>query len=628
MKTFVKFLFSLVLLVFFVKPVSSSDQFIVDSNVEYKVEESGRTHITHEISLENAFSTLYATSYTLALENVDAANISAYYEDGTKLLTEVSDEGDTKTIKISFPDAVVGKGKIRKFFIAYDNSTFAVRTGEVWEISIPKLAQEDAFRSYTATLKVPSSLGFEAYISPRPIESSVSESVMTYKFDKSDLTKTGVSAGFGQFQVFNFTLNYHLENPLPRKAETEIALPPDTAFQKVYIRSLVPEPTTVKIDPDGNWLAVYELEARGRVDVVASGEVQIFSSERSFPKPNPEVLSKNLMESSVWQVNDAEIGQLAQELKTPKAIYDYVSTHLKYNYDRVRPNVDRLGAKAALQNPEGAICMEFTDLFIAIARAAGIPAREVNGYAYTENPDLQPLGLVADVLHSWPEYWDEKRGAWIPIDPTWASTTGGVDFFNKLDLRHFAFVIHGEDDTKPYPPGSYKLGSNPQKDVFVSFGKLNPENTHYPDISAEFKQNLPFFNSTLNIKIKNPGPSSFYSLYPTVLFDQTEFSRDFIEAIPPFGSYETTIKVPYSFLGKNTPSVIKIEAGGSEIEVPTNKRGILVTSLLVLFIGFIILVIGLIIRMKWTKVLSRTHQRIRVYISSKLKRNQSTSEKL
>ena len=179
---------------------------------------------------------------------------------------------------------------------------------------------------------------------------------------------------------------------------------------------------------------------------------------------------------------------MALELKTPEAIYDYVVKTLKYDYSRVRANVERLGALAALKSPNTAICMKFTDLFIALARASGIPAREINGYAYTENPQIQPLSLVADVLHAWPEYYDKEEKVWIPIDPTWGSTTGGVDFFNKLDLRHFTFVIHGKDSVKPYAAGSYKLGTNPQKDVFVSFGSLPEVRFSSIQILGEFSQ--------------------------------------------------------------------------------------------------------------------------------------------
>ena len=611
----------------FVKPIFAENEFLVDSKVEYSVTESGKTLVTHEVNLENAFSTLYATSYTLSLENIDAQNITARYENGAALQVDTQKDGDKTNIKITFPDAVVGKGKVRHFFVAYENSSFAVRTGEVWEVSIPKLSNESSFRSYEAILKVPTSLGFEAYISPKPVSSEEQSDARVYTFAKEDLTKTGVSAGFGQFQVFNFTLNYHLENPLARRAETEIAIPPDTAFQKVYIRSLNPEPTSVRIDEDGNWLAIYSLDARERVDVVASGEVQIFSSFRSFPKPTQEILTKNLKESPVWQTQDPEIKALAAQLKTPRAIYDYVATHLTYDYSRVRPNVERLGAKGALSTPSTAICMEFTDLFIAIARSAGIPAREINGYAYTENPEIQPLGLVADVLHSWPEYWDSERGAWIPIDPTWASTTGGVNFFDKLDLRHFTFVIHGESEVKPYAPGSYKLGANPQKDVFVSFGKLSQETSTYPEISASLKHGLPFMSSTLTVKVKNPGPSALYSLYPTVHFDQHEYFKDFDEVLPPFGTFETKVKVPYSFLGKDTPGVIRVVVDGSQVEIPANKNRVILTSLLSTFIVFIIIILAIIIRMKWTKVLLRPYQRAREFIFSKLGKNQSTSVK-
>jgi hypothetical protein len=283
-----------------------------------------------------------------------------------------------------------------------------------------------------------------------------------------------------------------------------------------------------------------------------------------------------------------------------------------------------MGALTALANPDSAICMEFTDLFVAIARAAGIPTREINGYAYTENPEIQPLSLVADVLHSWPEYYDKDKGAWIPIDPTWGSTTGGVDFFNKLDLRHFTFVIHGKDDTKPYAPGSYKLGANPQKDVFVSFGKLSSQTSSFPDISGSFKPSFPFFPSTLSISVKNPGPTGLYGIYPTVYFDKDQAFRDYVEALPPFGHYQTTVKVPSTLLAGKTPDNIRIEVDGSELTLPTNKNRVIVDSMVAIFALFIIILVAIIIRMKWTKVLLKPYRKVREYISSKLGKSQST----
>lgn len=592
------FVLATLLLIFTPGKVSAQNEFSVDSTVKYQVEDNGKTLVTHDISLENNFSTLYATTYTISLENIDAQNVQAIDSKGNNLQVDLTKNGDIEDIKISFSDAVVGKGAVRHFTVTYENGGFAVRTGEVWEVSIPRLSDANSFRNYSVNLFIPASFGLEAYISPQPQSTSVNDQGKTYVFGKDQVVQTGITAGFGQFQVFSFNLAYHLENPLAVTSPTEIALPPDTAFQKVYFQKIDPKPINIHIDQDGNWLAVYNLKPRERIDVTVVGAVQIFASYRPFPKPSDQVLSDNLKETAYWQVNNPQIKALASELKTPKAIYQYVSTHLKYDFARVQPNVTRFGAVKALENPTEAICMEYTDLFIAIARAAGIPAREINGYAYTENPDLQPLSLVADVLHSWPEYYDKDKGAWIPVDPTWGSTTGGIDYFNKLDLRHFAFVIHGEESVKPYPPGSYKLGPNPQKDVFVTFGSLPENRISTPVLSAAVKRNIPFLSLIYTVKVENPGPGGLYSLYPTVSFDNKQVSRNFIEALPPYSSYSFDVEVPFSLLGKDTPENVDIQVLASQISIPTNKNQVIINSALIIFGLIIAIMIGILIRLK------------------------------
>lgn len=597
-KLFLGCLLSLFILLFSFNKVSAENEFITNSKVQYKVLDTGRTVVTHDITLENVYSTIYATTYTLALENIEAQNISVTNENGKHIQVDTSQEGEKTTIKLTFADAVVGKGEKRHFFISYENNNFAVRTGEVWEISIPRLAQDNSFKNYSVELLIPQSFGLEAYISPKPALTEMESQFKKYTFNKDDLLKTGITAGFGQFQVFTFTLSYHLENPLAVNAETQIALPPDNSFQKMYYTKISPQPKDVVIDSDGNWLATFKLTPRQRVDINVSGSVQIFASYRKFPKPSDAVLSANLRQSEYWQVDDPQIKALAGELKTAEAIYTYVANTLKYDLNRVTPNVQRFGAKKALENPTMAICMEFTDLFIAIARAAGIPAREVNGYAYTENPELQPLGLVADVLHSWPEYYDKEKGAWIPVDPTWGSTTGGEDFFNKLDLRHFAFVIHGDSPIKPYAPGSYKLGPNPQKDVFVSFGKLPESRISIPRLSIVTNKTLPFMDSHYTVTINNPGPSALYSLYPTIYFDGKETSRDFIEVLTPFSNKTVDVKVPFSLLGKNTPNEVKVAVEGSEIKISTNKSQVIINSLLSILLICAAVLIAVLVKLR------------------------------
>lgn len=578
---------------FFPKTVSASAEFSTDALVTYKVRDDGITNVTHKITVTNLFSNLYVTSYTLKLDNTDIKNPKATDFSG-KVSLSSEKVGETTSVKVSFDNAVVGKGKARTFEISFDEEGLATHTGGVWEVSIPRLGSEETFNLYSAILSVPTSFGKEAYLSPKAIESFLDNGNNVYKFDKDSIKKTGVVAAFGDFQVFDFTLNYHLENPLTKEAAVDVAIPPDTSFQKLYYRSLSPQPENVVIDPDGNWVATYKLKARERKDVSAIGSVQIFASSRAFLTPSNETLAKNLQESSYWQTKDPQILSLAKKLSTPRAIYDYVSQTLKYDIKRVKPNVERLGAKRALENPTNAICMEYTDLFVALARAAGIPAREVNGYAYTENPDVQPISLVADVLHAWPEYWDSQKSSWIPVDPTWASTTGGVDYFTKLDLRHFTFVNHGQDPTHPYPPGSYKLGPNPQKDVFVSFGELPKKTSIGLVIQARLMNWFPFFSHKIKVTVENPGPSAFYNLDQVILFDGKEKDRSKIISLLPFAKYTTETDIPFSILPTRLPETVEVLVGNERVAVPTGRGKFIVYNLLILFFFFCV-IIGLVI---------------------------------
>ena len=609
MKKFL-FTFLFLLILFLPKTIYSADEFVTDVDVEYRVLNSGITKVVHKISIENLFTNLYATSYKLTLENISPTNIKAIYN-GKEFLPSVKARDKSIDIDINFDDAVVGKGKIRTFEIIYENSAFAQRTGEVWEISIPKLSSNSDYRSYNLSLSVPETFGLEAYVSPKPVTTTTESGRYIYKFNKNIITQTGITAGFGAFQVFSFTLNYHLENPLSKSSEVEIAIPPDTNLQRVYYSTIDPRPSEVKIDIDGNWIALYYLKPRERIDIKVDGSVQIFSGPRSFLKPSEETLIKYLNSTEYWNSESQKIKEISLNYKNAKDIYDFVVNTLSYSYERVSPENKRLGSIKALNEPNSATCMEFTDLFIAIARAAGIPAREINGYAYTENPKIQPLSLVNDVLHSWPEYWDFQNQMWIQIDPTWASTTGGIDYFNKLDLRHFTFVIHGIDSVKPYTPGSYKLGPNPQKDVFVNFGSLPEKRNPSIKLNYDLLRNIPFTSSVYEIEVVNDGSSAMYNFKPTIIFDDKIYEEKYIEVLPPFGKSYFEVSIPYSILGRNTPSKAEVVVLDTILDLKTFKNRVITDSLIVLSISAILVIVFLIIRLKpkiilgfWYKIVS------------------------
>jgi hypothetical protein len=268
--------------------------------------------------------------------------------------------------------------------------------------------------------------------------------------------------------------------------------------------------------------------------------------------PKKSVLSEEdrkayLKAAPYWEVENPELIAVAKNLKTPRDIYDYLVKNLTYDFSRVEDNRPRLGALGTLHDKASAVCLEFTDLFIALARASGIPAREVDGYANTENSTQRPLSLVKDILHAWPEYYDDEKQEWVMVDPTWGNTTGGVDYFNVLDFDHVAFVIRGFDSEYPVPAGGYKYDEDENlKDVNVTFPRrFTPPAESITVDSNENEHHYSLLPITTTLTIRNAGaglvtPQKVLVNGQDILPSSQEIDA---QAIPPFGY----VSLPVSF---------------------------------------------------------------------------------
>ena len=423
---------------------AAAGEFAADYDVFYAVAPTGTTIVTTKVHLTNKLTNLYAREYSIVFDSTRIKNVIAY-DDGGQITPQISQENEKTTITLAFNTQVVGVGKKLSFTLRFENDDIAHKLGSIWEVNIPGISDDPDLSSYFAGISVPPSFGPLAYMSPPPEDGR--------RWNKDQVTNGGVSIAYGTKQQFLLQLAYFIQNSGLTKKDVEIALPPDTAFQKVTIASLDPAPLEITRDQDGNWLARYTLGPNEKQDVNARIYVAITLSPRSGWKSQIDT-DTYTKPQRYWESTDLTILGAARKLQNPEQIFQYVVNTLSYDYTRVNQNPIRKGARGALAAANTAICMEFTDLFIALSRAAGIPAREVIGFAYTTNTKLRPLSLVTDVLHSWPEYYDIDRELWIPVDPTWTDTTGGIDYFSKLDFNHIAFAIRGERSDYPYPAGA------------------------------------------------------------------------------------------------------------------------------------------------------------------------------
>lgn len=464
------------------QPDSNTNLFDTQLNTTITVNSAGISRVKHEFTITNKTPTTFLSQYGLKISSDQLTNITVTSA-GQDLKPEVvkigagqqSGPGQT-SIGITFPDKIVGEDKRRQFIISYTNPDAALISGSVLEVTLPPQANPKDYSQFTITLITPDIFGGPVRTTPENKTFTVVGN-QVYTTFRQDGVK-GVFALFGSEQIFDLDINYHLNNSSNNLGITQIALPPDTSYQKMDYQLLDPPPQKMELDADGNWIATYHLPAATdtRVSLVATAYLTLEpNSNIPVTPPSPELLQPQ----EYWPVNQRRIQELTQQYSTPEAINQYVVETLKYNTQRALNRPERLGALAILDLTDQAVCQEYTDLFITLARAAGIHARRATGYAYSQNEDLRPLSLVEDVLHAWPEYYDPEQQRWVPIDPTWEDTTGGVDYFNQVDLNHIVFAINGRDSQTPYPAGSYKPLNSTEKTVEVAFGdsfiELEPE---------------------------------------------------------------------------------------------------------------------------------------------------------
>jgi len=476
---FFSILFFLFTIICSLSTAYAAEDFATSYDVVYDIDESGVTTVAEKITLKNLTSKFYATYFERFLGSTQITDLKATDSSGALGITS-SQKGTGTNLNIKFNQQVVGLGKELDWTLQYKTSDFAIRQGKIWQILIPKLSTKSQQDNYKITLSAPLDFGEPALITPVPKSQATHSGKMFLTFDKSELQDAGVSAIFGSNLVYDFSLTYRLQNDSLLPILTHIALPPDTQYQDVIFQRIEPQPINVTVDEDGNYLAWYRLSRNQKLDVLVVGSSKLYAKSKTQSPYLPDNLrQKYLMSTKYWEADNPAIkAKLAEILKgneeasqqqKAKLIYKYVVNSLKYDPSRVKNSNERFGAVTALNNPTTVACLEFTDLFIAFSRAAGIPARELDGFAYTTNPNLRPLSL-GEVLHAWPEYFDPTRG-WVMVDPTWENTTAGVDYFNRLDLNHFVFAVKGTSSTSPIAAGSYKL--NKEGDVKVMLSEMD-----------------------------------------------------------------------------------------------------------------------------------------------------------
>lgn len=553
---------NLFLFLLFPEKASAGLEFTTKEEINYQVGPRGNAEVSLNISLINNFSNIYLQEYHLKINGIKIKNIVAADSLGS-ILEEVIEGRETTTIKLKFNQETIGKDKETNFKISYSLPQLALKKGQVWEMTVPGLENIEEIDQLDLKIQVPAAFGGLSYSSIAPKKQEKTSNYQLISFQKPQIGKKALILAFGDFQIFDFSLTFFLDNQEKEFLKTEIPLPPDTGYQSVFFNSIDPEPEKVGLDHDFNWLAEYLIPPKKTITVNLQGQAKIFSqpNNQAFVEAaKNQNLSFYLKNDLYWEVNNPLIKSLSLEHSTPKKIYDFVVSHLEYDFQKLDQS-KRIGALAAYQEKKG-VCTEFSDLFITLTRAAGIPSRELEGFAFTNNQEIVSLAASNNVLHAWPEYWDSRKQVWTPVDPTWAKTTGGTDFWQSLDLGHFVFVTHGQSSIYPPPPGSYQSPEQ-KKNIQVQFAdNLKPP----PEIKLgrEFKED----GEGLKIIIKNQALAPSYNNQAVLKgWQGNETKRLEPFFLPPLGEKEIVVHKPSLLKRLFGKPAYQLELNNSLVEI-------------------------------------------------------------
>ncbi len=222
-----------------------------------------------------------------------------------------------------------------------------------------------------------------------------------------------------------FKISYKFELPGKTEKIEFITLVPDDYYprQKVHETRYSIIPAEI-FKSDNNSYARFVLadpEDSFVIDIISALELFRYDMDTAsqignFPNNNLDISESYIQQENYIEKDSPLIQETCRDFKekrqidSVKQIYNFVLDNMSYS----GYNPGDLGAAAALNAGSGD-CTEYSDLFVTLCRARGIPARFIEGYTI----DMHNL----DIGHNWTEvYLDDY--SWVPFDPTYDDTDG------------------------------------------------------------------------------------------------------------------------------------------------------------------------------------------------------------
>ena len=366
------------------------------------------------------------------------------------------------------------------------------------------------------------------------------------------LVVPAVQADAEEAAIYTFTITYNIQNNSSNTAlnvQTRIFLFDNLsgwADQQVLSETITVDgqavSPTITDEADNRWtlISLEDIGAGSSKTIVVTQTIKVESVKFSI---NPSLVGTSIPSdlseytqpvASLWESTDNGILTLATSLTENTSNLYYMARQLfdwivdNITYERQTSEHDALWS---FQTKKGD-CSDFTNLYISMARAAGIPTKAVSGNAYLSIYSLGGAQSNIDsVGHAWILIYLPNYG-WIPADGVWPQGQGS---FGEADYSHIAgATTGGEGVVRPsgiiWPgPGqisnswSYYQGSpvSSQDIANTTSGNVAPE--ALLDVSIQAGSQITEDVLPFTVTVKNMGQNSVSDISATLDLDSQYF---------------------------------------------------------------------------------------------------------
>lgn len=249
-----------------------------------------------------------------------------------------------------------------------------------------------------------------------------------------------------EYQIEERFLIRNLGPGVPSKHNLWVALITDQPpYQEVFERSILPKYHQIFSDEYGNQIAEFDLvdlPAGEAINVVISYRLKVNQVSYDLSNCQGDMPDEYIDPELHIESNNPQIKEQSANLTqgttnacvNVREIYDYVGNNLVYSY-----NQNDWGAQAAL-GEMGSDCTEYASMMIALNRAAGIPARYLEGLVYLDESTKD----LARREHAWLEVYLPEIG-WTAMDPTMGRSSVSRDLYFASHFPSHIIVTRGRN---------------------------------------------------------------------------------------------------------------------------------------------------------------------------------------